>query len=264
MLRWLRDFDHSDYAGARGGGRRSRRSAPEARSSRHRTPSGASAIGQACRPSRSSESGPTHTASATSRAPTLESIRARHRLQLRPARFARRHPGRTSTLTGGGAHSAFAAQLLADVLGRRVVVPALDERRRAGRRPARRRLDRPASATPERACTSPTRRHAAYAAARPPLRGHLRAPARLPGRDAAHEAPARSRADLTPARSRRSSGELGYEIVDRRGEQHTSGAHGRRRARAPSAGSSRRERCGERSSRRFPSSASSPACGVAP
>jgi sugar (pentulose or hexulose) kinase len=66
-------------------------------------------------------------------------------------------------LTGGGARSPFAAQLLANVLGRRVVVPAVDDPAALGGALLVAGLDRPTAPTAERVYEADPEQHAAYA-----------------------------------------------------------------------------------------------------
>jgi sugar (pentulose or hexulose) kinase len=82
------------------------------------------------------------------------------------------------TLTGGGARSAFAAQLLANVLGRRVVVPAVDDPAALGGALLVAGLDRPGVLPAERVYEADPEQHAAYA---PHTRRYAEVFARLRG-----------------------------------------------------------------------------------
>jgi sugar (pentulose or hexulose) kinase len=66
------------------------------------------------------------------------------------------------TLTGGGGRSVFAAQLLADVLGRRIVVPQLEDPAALGGALLVAGLDRPSVEPPVRVHEPDAERHAAY------------------------------------------------------------------------------------------------------
>jgi sugar (pentulose or hexulose) kinase len=82
------------------------------------------------------------------------------------------------TLTGGGARSAFAAQLLANVLGRRVVVPAVGDPAALGGALLVAGLDRPGVLPAERVYEADPEQHAAYA---PHTRRYAEVFARLRG-----------------------------------------------------------------------------------
>ena len=204
------------------------------------------------------------TASASWPAPVLES--SAHAVACNLARLeslAGEPLGRV-VLTGGGGRSPFSAQLLADVLGRRVVVPELETPRhwvahcssqgsigRAVQPPMR--VLRPG----RRSATPPTRRsHAA-------LRGGLR---RLAGRGRGIRGvkPLLVTADLTAGAIDVLDGELGYEVVDRRGMSAGARARGRRRPRRGRLGPRGRAAAATSSSRPCRRSLSSPASAADP
>jgi sugar (pentulose or hexulose) kinase len=72
------------------------------------------------------------------------------------------HPAADVVLTGGGGRTPFAAQLLADVLGRRVVVPELDDAAAIGGALLVAGLDRPTVQPPVRVHDPDAERHDAY------------------------------------------------------------------------------------------------------
>lgn len=160
MLRWLRDLTRHDYAsleelagasplGARGGlviaanpewGEREWAGVPPI-----------SLVGV----------GPAQGVGDLARA-TLES--AAHAVARNLARLdaLAGHPAADVVLTGGGSRSAFSAQLLADVLGRRVVVPEFEDAAAVGGALLVAGVDRPTVQAPVRVHEPDAGRHRAY------------------------------------------------------------------------------------------------------
>jgi sugar (pentulose or hexulose) kinase len=160
MLRWLRDLTGSDYAtleqlaeaaplGARGAlvsapnpewGEREWASVPPI-----------SLVGV----------GPGHGVGELARA-TLES--SAHAVACNFARLdaLAGHPSADVVLTGGGGRTAFSAQMLADVLGRRIVVPELGDAAALGGALLVAGLDRPSVQPRVRVHDPDAERHAAY------------------------------------------------------------------------------------------------------
>ncbi|MDP9257685.1 MAG: FGGY-family carbohydrate kinase [Actinomycetota bacterium] len=160
MLRWLRDLTGSDYAtlerlaeasplGA--GGALVSAANPEWGAREWASVPPISLVGV----------GPGHGVGDLARA-TLES--AAHAVACNFARLdsLAGHPEVDVVLTGGGSRSGFSAQMLADVLGRRVVVPELDDAAAVGGALLVAGLDRPGVQPPVRVHEPDAERHAAY------------------------------------------------------------------------------------------------------
>ena len=273
MLRWLRDLTRratTPTLEAAGRGRAAR--ARAARSCARRTPSGASATGRSVPPISLVGVGPGHGAGDLARA-VLES--AAHAVACNFARLdcaRRRTPRPTSSSPAAAGARAFAAQLLADVLGRRVVVPELGRARGAGWRAARRGPRSAAVQPPLRVLRArrraPRRLRAAHAALRRGLRAACAAPAagsRRREAAARHRRPdgrrarrprrrARLRARRPPRRARprvalgdgAAAGAVGWVLeAERCGDEELSALPGAapRRVRARRARERRRRRC---------------------
>jgi sugar (pentulose or hexulose) kinase len=178
MLRWLRDLTGRDYAvleelaaasplGARGGLVSAANPEWGERDWAHVPP--ISLVGV----------GPGHGVGDLARA-TLES--AAHAVACNFARLdaLAGHPAADVVLTGGGSRSAFSAQLLADVLGRRVVVPELEDAAAVGGALLVAGSDRPGVQAPVRVHEPDADRHGAYV---PLTRRYAEVFARLRGAD---------------------------------------------------------------------------------